>query len=97
MNFRRRGPPCNCNQHLPIYEKVVEPFKDNSNVIIAKIDSTFNELPHTKVSSFPTIKLITKGGENKVIGCNTNKSLRYHMAILPAYVVFYFFINPHSL
>ena len=27
----------------------------------AKIDATANELPHTKVRSFPTIKLYKKG------------------------------------
>lgn len=50
--------------------QVAEHFKDNPDVVIAKMDSTVNELPHTKVSSFPTIKLFTKGGENKVIEYN---------------------------
>jgi protein disulfide-isomerase A1 len=38
-----------------------EKFKDNDKVVIAKIDATANELDHTKISSFPTIKLYKKG------------------------------------
>ena len=55
-----------CKQLAPIYEKIGEHFKDNDDVIIAKMDATVNELEHTRVSSFPTIKFYTKG-ENKVI------------------------------
>jgi len=38
---------------------------EDSSVVIAKIDATVNELEHTKINSFPTIKLYKKG-ENKV-------------------------------
>ncbi|MFK9311993.1 thioredoxin domain-containing protein, partial [Escherichia coli] len=58
-----------CKQLVPIYEKVAEHFKDNSDVVIAKMDSTANELEHTKVTSFPTIKLYIKG-ENQAIEYN---------------------------
>jgi protein disulfide-isomerase A1 len=40
-------------------------FKDSDTVVIAKMDATANELEHTKIVSFPTLKLYTKG-ENKV-------------------------------
>jgi hypothetical protein len=33
--------------------------------MVAKIDATANELEHTKIANYPTIKLYTKG-ENKV-------------------------------
>lgn len=49
-----------CKQLAPIYDKLGEHFKDDENVVIAKMDATTNELPHTKVSSFPTIKLYKK-------------------------------------
>ncbi|KAB0796265.1 hypothetical protein PPYR_10326 [Photinus pyralis] len=55
-----------CKQLAPIYEKIGEHFKDNDDIVIAKMDSTANELEHTRVTSFPTIKLYAKG-ENKVI------------------------------
>lgn len=53
-----------CKQLAPIYEKVGEHFKENSDIVIAKMDATANELEHTKVSSFPTLKLYAKGSNN---------------------------------
>lgn len=41
----------------PIYDQLGEKFASNENVLIAKIDSTANELEHTKINSFPTLKL----------------------------------------
>ncbi|KAK9880930.1 hypothetical protein WA026_013264 [Henosepilachna vigintioctopunctata] len=58
-----------CKQLVPIYEKVGEHFKDNDDVVIAKMDATANELEHTKISSFPTLKLYAKGS-NKIIEYN---------------------------
>nr|CAI5843949.1 unnamed protein product [Callosobruchus analis] len=58
-----------CKQLEPIYVKVGEHFKDNSDVLIAKMDATANELQHTRVTSYPTIKLYTKG-ENQQIEYN---------------------------
>ncbi|CAH1997410.1 unnamed protein product [Acanthoscelides obtectus] len=58
-----------CKQLEPIYVKVGEHFKDNSDVVIAKIDATANELQHTRVTSYPTIKLYTKG-ENQQFDYN---------------------------
>lgn len=42
-----------------------EAFSEKKDVVIAKIDATANELEHTKISSFPTIKLYKKG-DNQV-------------------------------
>lgn len=50
-----------CKQLTPIYNKLGEAFEGNDNIIIAKMDATANELEHIKVTSFPTIKLYTKG------------------------------------
>ncbi|KAF2879915.1 hypothetical protein ILUMI_26244 [Ignelater luminosus] len=58
-----------CKQLAPIYDKVGEHFEKNDDVVIAKMDATANELEHTRITSFPTIKLYTKG-ENKVIEYN---------------------------
>lgn len=63
-----------CKQLVPIYDKLGESFKDNENVVIAKMDATANELENIKVSSFPTIKLFTKG-ENQVIEYNGPRTL----------------------
>ncbi|CAH1367000.1 protein disulfide-isomerase [Tenebrio molitor] len=55
-----------CKQLVPIYDKVGEHFKENKNVVIAKIDATANELEHTKITSFPTLKLYPKGDNNVI-------------------------------
>lgn len=63
-----------CKQLVPIYDKLAESLKDNENIVIAKMDATANELENIKVSSFPTIKLFTKG-ENQVIEYNGPRTL----------------------
>jgi hypothetical protein len=42
-----------------------EKYQDVETIIVAKIDATANELEHTKIANFPTIKLYAKG-DNKV-------------------------------
>ena len=54
-----------CKQLVPIYEELAMKYKDHESIVIAKMDSTANELEHTKIQSFPTIKLYQKG-DNKV-------------------------------
>jgi len=63
-----------CKQLAPIYDKLGEKFKEDSSIVIAKMDSTINELEHTKINSFPTIKLFKKG-DNKVVDYNGDRTL----------------------
>lgn len=51
-----------------------EHFKDDDKVVIAKMDATANELEHTKISSFPTLKLY-KSGDNKVVEYSGERTL----------------------
>ncbi|XP_023228610.1 protein disulfide-isomerase-like [Centruroides sculpturatus] len=63
-----------CKQLAPIYEKLGEKYKDKSNIVIAKMDATANELEHTKIHSFPTIKLFKKDS-NEVVDFNGERTL----------------------
>jgi len=63
-----------CKQLSPTWDKLGEKFKDSETVVIAKMDSTANELEDVKVQGFPTIKLFKKG-DNKVIDYNGERTL----------------------
>lgn len=63
-----------CKQLAPIFDQLGDKFKDSETVVVAKIDSTANELEHTKITSFPTIKLFKKG-DNGVVDYNGERTL----------------------
>lgn len=63
-----------CKQLSPIYDQLAEKFADNENVLVAKMDATANELEHTKINSFPTIKLYKREtNEVSVVSCFSSK------------------------
>jgi protein disulfide-isomerase A1 len=67
FEFNLDAPWCgHCKQLAPIYDQLAENFKDKEEFVVAKMDSTVNELEDIKVQSFPTIKLFVKG-TNEVI------------------------------
>lgn len=63
-----------CKQLAPIYDTLAENFADSQTIVVAKIDATANELEHTKITSFPTIKLYKKG-DNEIIDYNGERTL----------------------
>merc|ERR1712002_759249 len=72
-----------CKQLAPTWDKLGEKFKDSETVVIAKMDSTANELEEVKVQGFPTIKLFKKG-DNKVIDYNGDRTLEGFVKFLDA-------------
>ena len=50
-----------CKELVPEWEKLAEIMKSRDDVIVATMDATKNELSHTIVRSFPTIRLYKKG------------------------------------
>jgi len=63
-----------CKQLAPIWDELGEKYKDHESIVIAKMDSTANELEEVKVQGFPTIKLFKKG-TNEIVDYNGDRTV----------------------
>lgn len=63
-----------CKQLSPIWDKLGDAFAEKDDVVIAKMDSTANEVEDIKIQGFPTIKLFQKG-DNKIVDYNGERTL----------------------
>merc|ERR1719435_550508 len=72
-----------CKQLVPTWDKLGEKYKDSETVVIAKLDSTANELEDIKVQGFPTIKLFKKD-TNEVEDYKGDRTLEGFVAFLDA-------------
>uniref|UniRef100_A0AAY4AKM7 Protein disulfide-isomerase n=1 Tax=Denticeps clupeoides TaxID=299321 RepID=A0AAY4AKM7_9TELE len=64
-----------CKQLAPIWDQLGEQYKGSSDIVVAKMDSTANEIESVKVHSFPTLKFFPAGDERKVIDYNGERTL----------------------
>jgi protein disulfide-isomerase A1 len=55
-----------CQKLAPEYEKAAEAFKDVSSVIIAKIDSTANEVKGQGIQGFPTLRFFPANNKSGI-------------------------------
>ncbi|CAB4062342.1 PDIA1 [Lepeophtheirus salmonis] len=53
-----------CKKLAPIWDEVGESLADKDNVVVAKIDATLNEMSHTQIQSYPTIRLYKKDDDS---------------------------------
>jgi protein disulfide-isomerase A1 len=69
-----------CKKLTPIWEELGEKMKDVEDVVIAKMDSTANEILQVKVKGFPTIKLFKK--DNTIVDYTGDRTLNSFVKFL---------------
>lgn len=64
-----------CKKLAPIYDEVATYFKDVSDLTIAKMDATANEVDGVDIRGYPTIKFYPKGSKNSPIDYEGGRDL----------------------
>jgi protein disulfide-isomerase A1 len=60
---------------LPIYEKLAKELEPNTNLVLAKMDATENEIPNIVIPAYPTIKFYKRVDEKlKIISYYGDKT-----------------------
>eukprot|EP00048_Salpingoeca_helianthica_P014482 m.221898 g.221898 ORF g.221898 m.221898 type:complete len:493 (-) comp15909_c0_seq1:191-1669(-) len=64
-----------CKQLTPIWTQLAEKFAAHPNIVVAKIDSTANELASISIQSFPTLKLFPAGADKTPLDYSGGRDL----------------------
>ena len=64
-----------CKKIAPIYEEVARNLKHNTNLVIAKMDSTTNEVENVSIQGFPTIKFFPANNKSAPLDFNGERTV----------------------
>ena len=64
-----------CKKIAPIYEEVATNLKHNTNLVIAKMDSTQNEVDSVSIQGFPTIKFFPANNKANPMDFNGDRTV----------------------
>lgn len=70
-----------CKKLVPIYDELAAKYADNDKLIIAKMDSTANEVERIQVSGFPTLKFFPANSD-KVVDYEGGRDLEGFVSFL---------------
>ena len=64
-----------CKKLTPIYDELAKNLKHNTNLIIAKMDATANEVESVSIQGFPTIKFWPAGKKSSPMDFNGDRTV----------------------
>lgn len=64
-----------CKKLTPIYDELAKNLKHNTNLVIAKMDATANEVESVSIQGFPTIKFWPAGKKDQPIDFNGDRTV----------------------
>jgi protein disulfide-isomerase A1 len=64
-----------CKKLAPIYDEVAKKLKHNTNLVLAKMDATANEVESVSIQGFPTIKFWPANNKNQPIDFNEERTV----------------------
>ena len=71
-----------CKELAPTWDTLAENFASNTDIVIAKMDSTLNELADVKVTSYPTLIYFPKGDKATTVPFEGDRNLATLTAFL---------------